>query len=99
MRIRLADRIAAHMIEEGITNCCWGDGFLVDVCRDHMSLENDHPIMVLTAACNAMERAPDLFKKWKIRAMDSRGHDRVVRAFGLKDDVKPRALSPGEKGT
>lgn len=84
MAERIADRIAVKMREIGLTRCCWGDAFLGD---DYgIKLRNNHPLNRITAACNAMERAPDLFEKYHIRGMASGGQERIVRGFRLKDN-------------
>lgn len=81
---RIADRIAAHLRSLGITSCCWGDGLLTE--EFGINLKNNHPLNRMTAACDAMERAPDLFEKFHIRGMASNGQERIVRAFRLKPD-------------
>lgn len=81
--MRLADRIAVEMTSRGVACVCWGDGVLVDACRDHVSLRNDHPINVMKAACDALERAPDRFQKFRMKGHDSRARARTVRAFKL----------------
>ena len=87
--MRLADHIAAEMRLQGIHCVCWGDGMLVDVCSDRMRLKNDHPLNVMTAACDAMERAPDLFRKFMMLGHDARCRQRLVRAFELVKTVDP----------
>lgn len=83
--MRIADHIAAALREDGTEWVCWGDGILVDVAKPHLKGHAaSHPLNVMTAACNAMERAPDLFEKHKMHGMDCRGRSRVVRAFKLK---------------
>lgn len=82
--MRLADRIADEMIGEGITCVSWGDGLLVNACRDHTRLKNPHPLNVMKAACDALERAPDRFEKFMMHGHDARARQRVVRAFKLK---------------
>jgi hypothetical protein len=82
--------MADAMRRDGITCVSWGDGILVDTCREHMRLKNSHPLNVMKAACDAMERAPDLFEKFMMYGHDARARARVVRAFRLKpvDDKK-----------
>lgn len=82
--MRIADHIAEYMRAEGHRSLCWGDGALVNAARDHIKgRAGSHPLNVMTAACNAMERAPDLFEKFKIHGHDCRSNARVVRAFRL----------------
>lgn len=81
--MRLADHIAEAMKQENIRYICWGDGFLVDTARDHLKLRNMHPLNILKAACDAMERAPDRFEKFMMRGHDCRARQRLVRAFRL----------------
>ena len=80
--MRIADHIAAYMDREGITYAAWGDGFLCDVGRPLMrGRAAAHPLNSITAACDAMERAPDLFRKFRMRGHDSNGRARIVRCF------------------
>lgn len=80
---RLADHVADEMDRRGTQYVSWGDGILVDVCRERMHLKNDHPLNVLKAACDALERAPDRFRKFMMVGHDARGRTRTVRAFEL----------------
>lgn len=84
-RVRIADRIAHAMIEQDYgSTIMWGDGLLNDVAADHITGKmSRHPLDRMTAACNALERAPDLFEKRFIRGHDCNGHDRLVRGFKL----------------
>ncbi len=81
--MRIADHIAIAMREAGLSSVMWGDGLLVNAARQHMRLRNSHPLNVMTAACNAMERAPDIFEKRHIRGCDCNGNSRLVRGFLL----------------
>ncbi|WP_422363133.1 hypothetical protein [Pyruvatibacter mobilis] len=91
---RIAEYIAEALIEDGTTCVCWGDGILVDVARPHLKGHAaSHPLNVMTAACNALERAPDLFEKRKMYGMDCRGRARLVRMFMLK---QPHTVAGGE---
>lgn len=83
-RRRIADTIAERMRAEGRDSVLWGDGFLSDQ-RDLFRLANMHPLNVIEAACNALERAPDLFEKRMVHAHDARCRARVVRGFKLKE--------------
>ena len=84
--MRIADHIAAYMIENDLSHLMWGDGHLVNAAHDHVCFKTKpkHPLNVMDAACAAMDRAPDLFIKSHIRGMDSKGRPRVVRSFKLK---------------
>lgn len=83
--MRLAERIAEALRAEGAVWVCWGDGILVEACGDHVKLKNNHPLNVINAACNAMERAPDIFEKHLVRGHDARCRSRLVRAFKLRE--------------
>lgn len=85
--MRIADRIALHMREQGTEWIMWGDGSLVDAAHGHVKA--NHPLDVMRAACDAMDRAPDLFEKHTIRGMDSRARDRLVRGYRLKNGGEP----------
>jgi hypothetical protein len=86
MRKRIADYVADYMREENMSSVCWGDGFLVDASASHIRGKmSKHPLDIMTAACNALERAPDIFEKFMMRGHDCNGNPRVVRAFRLKD--------------
>ena len=85
--VRLADRIADEMKRQNVRCVSWGDGLLVDVCRSRMRLKNDHPLNVMKAACNALERAPDRFRKFMMRGHDCNGNARLVRAFELRGEA------------
>lgn len=83
---RIADRIAAYMREHDLGALCWGDGHLANAARPWLrGKAGAHPLNAMTAGCNAMERAPDLFRKTLIRAADSAGNSRVVRCFWLRE--------------
>jgi len=82
--MRLAERIANELRSQGGVWCSWGDGILVDVCYDHVKIRNKHPLNVMKAACDAMERAPDIFEKLMIRGHDARCRPRLIRAFKLR---------------
>ena len=82
--MRIADHIAIYMREHDISALMWGDGALVNASRAHISGRSGaHPLNVMTAACNAMERAPDLFRKTRVHGSDANGNARVVRCFWL----------------
>ena len=84
--MRIADHIAAQMRADAITCVCWGDGILCDVARPLLrGRAASHPLNAMTAACDALERAPDLFRKFRMRGHDSNGRARIVRAFELID--------------
>ncbi|MEO0568292.1 MAG: hypothetical protein AAF066_11210 [Pseudomonadota bacterium] len=84
--MRIADHIAEYMREHDIHCLMWGDGSLVNAAREHISgRSGSHPLNVMTAACNAMERAPDLFRKTRIHGCDANGNARVVRGFWLRE--------------
>lgn len=83
-RKRIADHIADALRREGTEWVCWGDGILCDVARPLLrGRAAAHPLNAITAACDAMERAPDLFEKHLMHGHDSRTRARVVRAFRL----------------
>lgn len=79
-RIRLADRIAHAMLDRGWRSIIWGDGLLVDVARQHVSVT--HPLDIQIAALNALGRAPDLFTPGHVRVWTGRREQRV-RSFRL----------------
>lgn len=81
--MRHADRIAEAMRDQGVCVVISGDGIIVDACRSHTRLSNDHPWNVNRAGCDSMQRATDLFKKHLVRAHDVRCRSRLVRAFRL----------------
>ena len=92
-RVRLADRIAAAMIAKDYGDrIMWGDGLLNDAIVDHVRGRlSRHPLDRLTAACNALDRAPDLFRKYRVNGCDSRCRNRVVRAYQLIGKPRPIA--------
>lgn len=95
--MRIADRIADALIAEGITCVCWGDGILVDAAREHLrGRAAAHPLNAMTAACNALERAPDRFRKFKMRGHDCNGRQRAVRAFELIDAQSEKSKKENE---
>lgn len=86
-RYRIADDIA-HQLIDGYdfkigSIVMWGDGILSDASGLITGKLSNHPLDRMTAACNALERAPDLFQKVKIRGMDSHARSRDVRGFRL----------------
>ena len=83
MGSRLADRIADGMMADGCHTMGWNDHRLVDYIGGHTRLKNSHPMNVMRAACDAMDRAPDRFEKFYRRSADIRGNDRIVRCFRL----------------
>lgn len=90
-RVRIADRIAHAMIEQDYGGMImWGDGMLNDAICGHVTGKlARHPLDRMIAACNALERAPDLFEKRMIRAVDSNNHERLVRGFKLIGIPRP----------
>lgn len=94
LKVRLADRIAHAMISQDYgDHIMWGDGLLNDVAYGHVrGRMGRHPLDRMTAACNALERAPDLFKKSRTLGMDSRGRERVVRYFCLIGKPRPMQI-------
>lgn len=90
-RFRLADRIAHAMIEHDYGDrIMWGDGLLNDAIVDHVRGRlAEHPLDRMIAACNALERAPDLFRKYRAHGCDSRNRARVVRGFQLIGTPRP----------
>lgn len=92
--MRIADHIFKYMIEKDIRCLMWGDGELVNAAGPHVTVYNQHPLNVMTAALNAMERAPDLFLKQRIRGHDSRVRQRTVRGFR----IHPHLLETTEQG-
>lgn len=84
--MRIADRIAAYMRENNMESLGHGDGALSDAAAEHVNLGRSHPLNVMGAALDAMERTPDLFEKFYRRSSDCRGRQRLVRCFRLKTD-------------
>ncbi len=82
--MRIADHIHKYFVEHDIEITIWGDGCLVDAASKHVKLKNMHPLNVMEAAVNALDRAPDLFEKGYVRAHDSQLRQRVVRSFRVK---------------
>jgi hypothetical protein len=82
------------MIEEDYGDrIMWGDGLLNDVVYGHVTGRMaKHPLDRMIVALNALERAPDLFRKTHVHAHDSACRERVVRCFQLIGT--PRPLEP-----
>lgn len=95
-RVRLADRIAQAMIEQDYGDTImWGDGLLNDIAHGHVTGRlSRHPLDRMIAACNALERAPDLFEKRHIHGCDSRNRERLVRGFKLIGTPRPIPSAP-----
>lgn len=93
-RVRLADRIAHAMIEDGYgQHIMWGDGLLNDAAYGHVKGRlSRHPLDRMIAALNALDRAPDLFEKHWYSGIDSNGRPRRLRAFKLIGI--PRPITP-----
>lgn len=94
--MRIADHIHKYFIEHDIEIVMWGDGCLVDASRKHVKLKNMHPLNVMDAAINAMDRAPDLFEKSYVRGHDSQSRQRVVRSFKVKTTADGCLNTKGE---
>lgn len=67
----------------------WGDGLLNDVSYGHVNGRmGNHPLDRQIAALNALDRAPDLFRKFHVKAYVGPG-ERIVRCFELIGTPRP----------
>ena len=83
--VRIAEHIAAELKRAGLCSVSWGDPILVDSLPERTRRRNSHPLAAMKSACDALDRAPDLFTKAFIKAHDKSGTPRVVRSFRLID--------------
>ncbi len=95
MRVRIADRVAHAIIKDGTESVLWGDGILNDAGGDYVKGKMaHHPLDRITAVCNALERATDLFEKKLVHAHDSNCNPRAVRGFWLIGTPRPLPSPP-----
>ena len=81
----VSQAVAAQMRVEGCFTVMWLDGWILDQVGDMVRVKIDHPMNRMRAIFSHLERCP-MFEKRRIRGMDSRGRDRVVRGFRLRED-------------
>lgn len=93
MKRKIISKIAISILEEeahlsGIARPSIGYGCLSLLDKISVRAElNGHPIDNHTKILNALDRAPEVFHKRKIRAYDINGRSRLVRIFDPKWDL------------
>lgn len=87
-RKTIADHAVEIMRASGINVVMYGDGILTDIAGE-AGVENrvPHPLNRMRSVLNALE-GDVRFEKARIRGMDCRGRERVVRGFWLREEYR-----------
>jgi hypothetical protein len=79
----LADTAVRMIKASGLMTVVWGDGILVDICFN-AGVPYEHPLHAMQKTLAALAK-DERFEAFHIRGNDSRGRQRRVRAFKLKE--------------
>jgi hypothetical protein len=85
-RSTVGDNTIAYMKQEGCFVVAWGDGCLVEIAFNS-GITVSHPLNKMDKAVQALAR-DKRFECRLMRGHDSRGRQRLVRSFRLREEYR-----------